>query len=324
MKRLCTNPRLSYFLVVSAAFLFSLPVNSSLAFLSGANHSPGRPDLLNAANTKAGDFRSIGIAKSSGQEREFDYPLKEAPSKVGSMHLAQMLPFQAPSTPEIESQRRTVESERSQTPKPGQSSAGSKQGVAPAQESKVQKKFDRVPERTVEPTEADAPSKKSSRKKPKASPVAQSPSGTKTPDAQGLEPVNRVSLPTGASSYSGTSPLPPAMPYTPPSRPYRANQVSVPRPGDKLAEINRPSVGLTKPISPDTSLPSAAPMKPGESLDNFVLDSFKDRAPEGMPQGGQNPNQPVPPASLFGQLTQDIRQLGEGIKETFRSILPMR
>jgi hypothetical protein len=66
------------------------------------------------------------------------------------------------------------------------------------------------------------------------------------------------------------------------------------------------------------------PVGPGGSLDNFVLDSFKAGAAQGALPNEQTAGQKVPPSSLFGQLSQDMKQLGEGIKETFRSLLSLR
>jgi len=255
---------------------------------------------------------------------ELGGPSQDATNRSGTMRLAQTLPFQAPSTPEIEPQVSTTRPPKGEGRKGQASSPRQREESSVGRESRPHTQEDRaLTRRTPAPT-SSAGKKKPAGVKQKAVSVSETASGKNALESQGLEPVSRPSFPASASSSSSLPPLPPGIPYTPPYGAYPPNQKMAPKAGDTLPKLGRPSAGLAKPKPSETGLPSAAPAGPEKTLDNFVLDSFRGGIAEKTAAGGQGMDEKVPPASLLGQLRQDMKQLGEGIKETFRSLLSLR
>lgn len=156
-------------------------------------------------------------------------------------------------------------------------------------------------------------------------------------------------LPPGQSTRS---PLPAAMPYTPPN--LSQDRRPAPRPvvpdenGQITARIPAGSAPATEEEGKSPSQagsrgwPVARPRVPSNPIDTFILDSFEKQASPGQappqalyPQPDQDQNQrrtqyqpqqkePVPASSVFGQLTRDVQNLGEGIRQTFSGWWPGR
>jgi thiol-disulfide isomerase/thioredoxin len=146
--------------------------------------------------------------------------------------------------------------------------------------------------------------------------------------------------PPAAQPFASASPsaAPPAaqMPYLPPAMPYNPSGSRVSRPnvvpdenGTVTARIpsNAPVPGFDRfgtrgrPSAPN--LPPAQPLNTRNPIDGFVLDSFGRpgmQTREVRPSGGPA----TPASSLFGQIGQDVQNLGAGIKDTFSRIVPGR
>ena len=134
---------------------------------------------------------------------------------------------------------------------------------------------------------------------------------------------------SGATGRAGSLPtLPPALPYVP-SRPsdQAVNRGIFPDQGTVTARVpailSKPAVGVASQREKEQSLelPSAQQLGATNPIDGFILDSFGHAGlsrPQLIKPGGQE----LPPSSVFGQVGQDIKQLGTGIKETFSRLLP--
>ncbi|MGC8907761.1 MAG: hypothetical protein ACP5M0_10020 [Desulfomonilaceae bacterium] len=310
------NSGLHFLSSVGFLFLLLLP-----AALLPRDAQPSSHSMVSgAALTRIADPAVENVAKPQ-EERESTVVLGELHSGDNRQRLAQTLPFQAPATPDIERQVRTATPTQGKGPKA--EAPAQKDEKAATTDSQSLSQGEGTERRTVAPA-SSATKKKRVSVKPKASPGAEPALGAKGGQPPGFQPLSQVPLPGGVGSSSSLPPLPPAMPYTPPGGASGAGQRVAPATRDALAPASRPSAGLAKPAPSDGGLPSATPVGPGGSLDNFVLDSFRGGAAQGPAPGGQATEQKVPPSSLFGQLSQDMRQLGEGIKETFRSLLSLR
>ncbi len=238
--------------------------------------------------------------------------------------LAQTLPFQAPATPEIEPQVRTIKPTHGDRHKGEAPAAAQKDEKALAPPPKPHSQGDATQERSVAP-ESSAVKKKRAVVKPKPSSASETAVGKKASQPQGFQqPLSQAPLSGSADSSLSPPPLPPAMPYTPPAGVYGPAQRITPATRDAFSAPSRPSAGLAKPTPSQGGLPSATAVQPQGSLDNFVLDSFRGGVPPETVPPDQATEQKLPPSSLFGQLRQDMKQLGEGIKETFRGLLSLR
>ncbi|MDQ1240459.1 MAG: hypothetical protein QG577_2645 [Thermodesulfobacteriota bacterium] len=247
--------------------------------------------------------------------------------------LAQGLPFQAPESPELETPKPVSPQQKiqgrggtEQTSGDGNVLKGESTGKS-LESSGVGR-----PAEVAAPSGKPAVKKKRTETKAQQTPLATSPS-QKTPlGSSRVQPLGPAALPLGTVGppVSSRPQLPPALPYQPPvtgreniNRPLPLN------PGDNImARI--PQTGaqtqsaLQKPRASESGLPSASAIGSQESFDNFVMNSFRGgrvSAP-GRP-GVQPPMQDIPPNSLFGQISQDIKQLGSGIKQTFSRIIPL-
>lgn len=312
---------------LGSAFLFSLCTLFLLSLTAAASLGHDKisshPGIIHNSGTHGEDERATPIARLDQGAKPSD-SFEGSRTHTDALRLAQTLPFQAPSTPEIETQPRVK--------RPGQGTASKVEAAGPTQkhdkstiiESKTQSEGDRGQGRTVTPSHTNTPKKKSVGVKPKAYSGIESPSARKPSEIPASEPIKPSSFSGGVSSSSSMPPLPPAMPYTPPSSVYRAAQGATPAPAVKLPQPNPTPAGLSKPKALDSELPSATRTGTERSLDNFVLDSFKGGISEGSAVEGQRDKPQVPPASLIGQLSQDMKQLGEGIKKTFRNLLSLR
>jgi hypothetical protein len=126
------------------------------------------------------------------------------------------------------------------------------------------------------------------------------------------------------------SPLPPAIPYSPPgSRAQPAPApVSPDSEGRVLARIPGQAgsydEGRVGGTPGPNGLPEAQRIGGANPLESFVMDAFG-RRPQPSQQGMARPlPQEAPPSSVFGQLNRDISALGSGIKDAFSRILPTR
>ena len=164
---------------------------------------------------------------------------------------------------------------------------------------------------------------------------------TVSPISQGMpqQPKTGVTVPdqylppsistSGATGRAGSLPtLPPALPYVP-SRPsdQAVNRGIFPDQGTVTARVpailSKPAVGVASQREKEQSLelPSAQQLGATNPIDGFILDSFGHAGlsrPQLIKPGGQE----LPPSSVFGQVGQDIKQLGTGIRETFSRLLP--
>lgn len=291
---------LRFLLVIGLLFLSPLRVMGS-SWDTGISSQPVFSDSLqtHTADVYARHFETPGKPHGGGDA------FRDMQSQSSAIHLAQTLPFQAPATPDIESEVRSTRP----------TGKGSQGELSPATQK------DQTQGRTVAP-----PSSTSKKRRPDAkqrSSSSSEPSLGKKPVAPpGFQSLNQPAFSPRASSSSSLPPLPPAMPYTPPAGAHGTGPVIAPRPQDTLPPPSPPSGGLTKPNPSARGFPSATPVGPGGSLDNFVLDSFG--TGQGTVPSGQTTDQKVPPATLFGQLSQDVKQLGDNIRETFRSLLSLR
>jgi thiol-disulfide isomerase/thioredoxin len=119
------------------------------------------------------------------------------------------------------------------------------------------------------------------------------------------------------------SELPPAIPYTPGAKTLGPGQqagtpLSPDDSGSVMAQIPGNAANqqpLLHPSSSNGQLPPARPLGASNSLDGFILDSFGQSAAPYARSTAQNQQTPQP--SIAGQLGQDVRNLGSGIKETF-------
>lgn len=148
-----------------------------------------------------------------------------------------------------------------------------------------------------------------------------------------LDPYQPLSVtPVGSSAGTGSKtlpPLPPALPYTPPraTEPLPNRSVVPDQTGGVMARIPSPvgpapgSVSLPGSQAQTSGLPTARPLGTQNPIDGFILDSFG-RAGQPQPPLIRPESPGSPPPSALGQMRQDIRQLGSGIKETVSKLLP--
>lgn len=249
-----------------------------------------------------------------------------------STMLAQGLPFQAPETPELESPKPVSPTPRNQgggrAEQPAVGAAA--RDASATRQSDVQ---DSARSSETISAEGQKPAKKrraSSKAQHTLSTTAQSPkmsvgSVTGQPPGQAALPLS-----TGSSGVSSRPPLPPALPYQPIAT--GRDTISRTQPSStgegilaRIPQTNSPSQsGLKKPMPPESGLPSASAIGSQESFDRFVMNSFRGAQTSSSPSPGQPQQaQEMPPSSLFGQLSQDIKQLGSGIKHTFSRIIPL-
>jgi hypothetical protein len=135
------------------------------------------------------------------------------------------------------------------------------------------------------------------------------------------------SVPSTVTPVSPMPYLPPATPYNP-STPQGAPTNVIPDDnGTVTARIpsNAPAPGFDRfggaGRPPSATLPPAQPLSTGNPIDGFILDSFgRPRAQE----AGASRTSDKPASSLFGQIGQDVQNLGSGIKDTFSRIIPGR
>lgn len=121
--------------------------------------------------------------------------------------------------------------------------------------------------------------------------------------------------------------LPPAMPYTPSGPQGTPGNVVPDESGTVTARIpsNAPVAGFdrfgTASRPTPGNLPPAQPISTGNPIDGFILDSF---GRIGTPVQNARPSRisDKPASSLFGQIGQDVQELGAGIKDTFSRIVP--
>lgn len=222
----------------------------------------------------------------------------------------------------------------------------------------------------VEPPKGSASGTRSTKKKSSARQLrrteenAEGVAHTTTPQprrrASSKRPVNEASSipapPVGSSSEPGLPPLPPAIPYTPPSSASRttpAGQPTVAPGADGTVMARIP--GLPPTSGADGTVPSqptAAPQSqaapqplhpsPANPISGFIMDAFGEPA---TPVSAQPPPLQVQPRErrppqqgqqrqqvqqgqqgespgVLGQLGSDVQQLGSGIKGVFDRLLP--
>jgi len=248
--------------------------------------------------------------------------------------LSQVLPFQAPETPEIESPKPAAQTPRIQGGGGAEQSPGRVPASRDASATRSSDSGDRAKGSEIMTAEGQEPVKKK-----RASAKAQQTLSTaiktqKTSVGSAVkQPPGQAALPLSTSTpgISSRSPLPPALPYQPPATGRDSVGRTPPLIGGdsifaKIPQADAPSSHsrLQKPKPSEPVSSSAGAIGPQESFDSFVMNSFRGARSSSAPsEGPQQPTQDMPPSSLFGQLSQDIKQLGSGIKQTFSRIIPL-
>jgi thiol-disulfide isomerase/thioredoxin len=178
---------------------------------------------------------------------------------------------------------------------------------------------------------------------PAASRVSGPPAKSTTAGAAGSKKSPTVAgpaVPPASQPFASTAPstaqpaapmpyLPPASPYTPSGSQGRPPNVVPDDSGTVTARIpsNAPAPGFdrfgTTGRPSSTSLPPAQPVGTKNPIDGFILDSF---GRPGTQVQGPKPSRgsDTPASSIFGQIGQDVQDLGAGIKDTFSRIVPGR
>lgn len=241
--------------------------------------------------------------------------------------LAQGLPFPAPESPDPEIAKPASPQQK------GQGSGGSEQTSGERNALRGESTG-----RKLDQGEVVAPVGKPAAKKKRAETKAQqtgpaASQSQKTPVGSSQnQPLKPAALPLGTvgSPVSSRPPLPPGLPYQPLVTGRESMNRALPvNAGDNVVAripqtIVQPQSLLKKPRASESGLPLAGAIGPQESFDNFVMNSFRGGRASAPGQSGVPPStQNMPPNSLFGQIAQDIKQLGSGIKQTFSRIIPM-
>ncbi len=138
----------------------------------------------------------------------------------------------------------------------------------------------------------------------------------------------KPSLGTPSASDSGYKdknlpPLPAAMPYSPPNRSSRSIAVKPDETGSVVARF--PGASPSSPIGRGTgNLPDAQPLGPGNTIGVSIMDSFGKHGDMRTTEKSSDTAQTdaTPPSSVLGQFTQDIQNLGAGIRDTFGYLIP--
>lgn len=118
-------------------------------------------------------------------------------------------------------------------------------------------------------------------------------------------------------------PLPAAMPYSPPNRSSQPVGIRPDETGSVLARF--PGASSSAPTGKGTaSLPDAQPVSSGNTIGVSIMDSFGRNAEQGPYQKSRETSQTniTPPSSILGQFTQDIQNLGAGIRDAVGYIIP--
>ena len=118
-------------------------------------------------------------------------------------------------------------------------------------------------------------------------------------------------------------PLPAAMPYSPPNRSSQPVAVKPDETGSVLARF--PGASSSSQTGRGVaSLPDAQPLSSGNTIGVSIMDSFGKQASTGTYQkSGETPQTDLtPPSSILGQFTQDIQNLGAGIRDAVGHIIP--
>lgn len=118
-------------------------------------------------------------------------------------------------------------------------------------------------------------------------------------------------------------PLPAAMPYSPPNRSSQQTPIRPDQSGSVVARIPGGASGTTIGRSGEM-LPAAQPVIPRNNIGVSIMDSFSNARSNLTPAVApvQEQQELVPPSTIFGQFSQDIQNLGAGIRDTFSSLMP--
>jgi peroxiredoxin len=226
----------------------------------------------------------------------------------------------------------------------GQTESTPSGGVGGARQHLVEPKpgVARPADRTKKPAaQSVAPTEKPAQAKRRPGAPAQP--GTAPPAAGTPAPA-----PAAAGSPPGTSPPSgqAVLPALPPALPYSPTQATAVPPGKSVAPDADGTVQARIPIPPpgrwpgggpggvgpaDTSgLPAAQPLGGENPFSGFILDSFGQGKPTRIPPPTAQQPLPIQPQQriqapapgLFGQLSQDVQQLGAGIRDVFQRIVP--
>lgn len=181
----------------------------------------------------------------------------------------------------------------------------------------------RKPERKPEASRPTAGSR-AARQRPAAAGTAPASSQPVSPSGQPAS-VGATATPTPAGSKM-LPPLPPALPYMRSATGTRVPGAIAPdKNGSVLARI--PARGTVSGSA--EQLPQAQPLTTTNPISGFIQEAFqKERPIPVVPRVDQRqPTQPAQPqsapsSSVLGQLTHDVKQLGEGIKGVFQRMVP--
>lgn len=139
------------------------------------------------------------------------------------------------------------------------------------------------------------------------------------------------SAPSAPGATGTLGPLPPGIPYssapgrtpaaTPPLAPDDEGNIMARIPAESASRGWNSQDGQPGP----GNLPPAQPIGGSNPIGGFILDSFGQPRPTTPRPGGEQMRPPgTPPASVLGQLNEDLSALGSGIRDAFSRIMPSR
>jgi hypothetical protein len=157
---------------------------------------------------------------------------------------------------------------------------------------------------------------------PPGNPQTSNIAGPNQPNIQGQTPPPQSRNQTNV----GLPPLPPALPYVRPRIEDRQLSTSaVPGPDGRvtaripgLPDSSTASPSEDHPKNTLGEIPKVHAVRPQNPFDVFILDSFS----KGATPSSQD--QIVPPSNFVDQVRKDFQNLGEGIKDVFTKLIPIR
>ncbi len=161
-----------------------------------------------------------------------------------------------------------------------------------------------------------------SQSKRKADPSSDYPVYQSTPGSD-KRPLGVSSAGDSGPKDKTLPPLPAAMPYSPPNRSTQSLAVKPDETGSVMARF--PGTSPSSPVGRGTgNLPDAQPLAPGNTIGVSILDSFGKHSNARTSDKSVDMSQSdvTPPSSILGQFTQDIQNLGAGIRDTFGYLIP--
>ncbi|MDD3472799.1 MAG: thioredoxin-like domain-containing protein [Syntrophaceae bacterium] len=137
--------------------------------------------------------------------------------------------------------------------------------------------------------------------------------------------VSSTSVGGTMSRESSLPPLPAAMPYSPPRGAGELASTQTKPDNSGFVTSRMPGSQVTSTVGRSADpLPAAQPVGPPNSIGISIMDSFGNSARVTSSNNTSEFQSPdlTPPATVFGQLSRDIQNLGAGIRDTFSSLIP--